>query len=138
MVYDITNRYTFDDIRDYWSEQIKEHCPPETIIIIAGNKAHLYEKEQVDENEAREFASLIIASLVLVSTKNIISVNELFFEIARKYSGCEDILVIDDKYETDFKPIKKKEVNEINKPKETIKIKIFGENNRPKKNGCFK
>ena len=138
MTYDITNRSTFEQIKEYYSELIKEYCSPEVIVIIAGNNPNLLDKEQVDENEVREFASSINASFALVSPKDLHSFNELFFEIVRKYTGCQHVEKLDDEYENDYEPIKKKEVNENNKSKKSIKIKKFEENKKQKKNGCHK
>ena len=138
MIYDITNKFTFDEIKENYSKIIKEHCSPETIVIIAANNSHLFYREEVYENDAREYASSINATFALVSTKDLHSVNELFFEIARKYTGCQHIEILNDEQENDYEPIKKEEVNENNNYEKTIKFKKFEENKKPKRNGCHK
>ena len=41
LVYDITRKDTYEEIKDYWLEQIKENTPPETILVFAANKSEL-------------------------------------------------------------------------------------------------
>ncbi len=43
MVYDITNRSTFDFIKDYWYESVKESGKEGIIFRITGNKNDLFE-----------------------------------------------------------------------------------------------
>ena len=59
LVYDITRYDTFKSIKEFWYEQVKENGQKNIVIGIAGNKCDLYEKEEVNENEAREFAASI-------------------------------------------------------------------------------
>ena len=62
LVYDITKRKTFDNLKSYWYEQLKENSWKNIMVgIIAGNKYDLYEEEEVQENEAREFAKSVDA-----------------------------------------------------------------------------
>ena len=49
LVYDITERHTFNEIKDYWYKIIKENSQGNIILGIAGNKSDLYENEKVSE-----------------------------------------------------------------------------------------
>ena len=49
LVYDITIKDSFNEIKDYWYEQIKENCPKSIILGLAGNKEDLFENENVTE-----------------------------------------------------------------------------------------
>ena len=89
MIYDITSKLTFDEIKENYSKIFKEHFSLDTIIIIAEKiLPHLFYREEVYEIDAREFASSINATFTLVSKKYLHSFNELFFENARKYTSC--------------------------------------------------
>ena len=61
MVYDITKRDTFDEIKNYWYNNIKNIIGKDTIIGIAGNKSDLYENEQVTKEEGQQYAQEIKA-----------------------------------------------------------------------------
>jgi Ras-related protein Rab-22 len=85
LVYDITRYDTFKSIKEFWYEQVKENGPKNIVIGIAGNKCDLYEKEDVNENEAREFAASIGAIFALTSAQNNSGINELFRDVGNKY-----------------------------------------------------
>ena len=56
LVYDITNRSSFDEIRDYFCEQIEENCKEDIKIILLGNKTDLEENREVSSEEGANFA----------------------------------------------------------------------------------
>ena len=85
LVYDITLRQSFDNVKEYWYEQIKENGVKNIVLGIAGNKCDLYEEEAVPENEAREFAASIGAIFGLTSAQNNTGINELFADVGNKY-----------------------------------------------------
>ena len=85
LVYDITLRQSFDNVKDYWYEQIKENGDKNIVLGIAGNKCDLYEEEAVPEAETREFASSIGAIFGLTSAQNNTGINELFADVGNKY-----------------------------------------------------
>ena len=95
LVYDITRKDSFEQLKSYWAEQIKE-CPENIIVVIAANKNDLIQKEEVDEEEARKFASDLGAIFVGTSAKQVESINSLFIEIAKKYTGSEQIEIKDE------------------------------------------
>ncbi len=85
LVYDITIKESFDSVKNYWYEDIKEHAEEDIVLAIAGNKADKYEKEEVSEHEAREFAEKIGAIFRLTSAQNNSGIDELFEDLAKKY-----------------------------------------------------
>jgi small GTP-binding protein len=95
LVYDITRKDSFEQLKSYWAEQIKE-CPENIIVVIAANKNDLIQKEEVDEEEARKFASDLGAIFVGTTATQVESINELFIEIAKKYTGSEKIEIKDE------------------------------------------
>ena len=86
LVYDITRKKSYEEVKNYWYEQIKENSSPNIILVIAGNKSDLIEKEEVDEDESREFAKSIGAKFINCSAKNVSGIEDIFIEIAKKYT----------------------------------------------------
>ena len=125
LVYDITNKISFEELKNYWLEQVLESSPKNIMLVIAANKSDLIEKEQVDEEEAREYAKTINASFISVSAKDSGSVGELFKEIAKKYSDSDVADIIEENDDAEFKKIRK----------ESIKVSIQP-NNRKKEKCC--
>ena len=92
LVYDITRKESFEEIQKYWYNQIKEYAP--TIV----NKwkliiyyfsfsnwiSDLFDKEQVPEANARNYASKIGAVFKLTSACNATGIEELFKSIGFK------------------------------------------------------
>ena len=56
LVYDITNRNSFDEIKGYFCEQIEEKCKKDIKIILLGNKTDLEENREVSSEEGANFA----------------------------------------------------------------------------------
>ena len=54
LVYDITSKTSFEGLQNYWIPQVKESSPENIILIIAANKMDLFEREQVDEADAKK------------------------------------------------------------------------------------
>jgi len=54
MVYDITNRKSFESIVEYWYDQVRQH--PHLTIYLLGNKTDLSDQRQVTYTEAQFFA----------------------------------------------------------------------------------
>ncbi|XP_014663519.1 PREDICTED: ras-related protein Rab-40B-like [Priapulus caudatus] len=54
LVYDITNKWSFDGI-DRWIKEIEEHAPGVPKILV-GNRLHLAYKRQISEDEAEAYA----------------------------------------------------------------------------------
>ena len=88
LVYDTTSKESFDNLKYYWYEKIKENIEgnEEDIVFgIAGNKSDLYDNEEVPEEEARNFAKSINAIFALTSAKDNDGIEELFRNIGNKY-----------------------------------------------------
>ena len=52
LVFDISNKHSFDEIKDYYVEAIKEKCKIGIPIILLGNKTDLEDERQVSQEEA--------------------------------------------------------------------------------------
>ena len=127
LVYDITNKYSFEEMQNYWVEQVLESSPKDIILCIIANKSDLLQLEKVDEGEARQFAQKINAMFAVTSAKNNEGVNDLFIEIAKKYTGADSAFAIEDKDEVD-EGIRKVRKESVKITKESQK--------KEKKKGC--
>ena len=85
MVYDITKRDTFEEIKNYWYNNIKNIIDKDTIIGLAGNKSDLYENEQVTKEEGQQYAQEIKAIFKETTATTFESINELINELVQKY-----------------------------------------------------
>jgi len=90
LVYDISRKDSFDELKNYWFEKIKENSSSDIILFLAANKSDLVEKEEVNEEEARNYAKQINADFCSISAKNSIGIDDLFIQIAKKYTGRSD------------------------------------------------
>ena len=85
LVYDIRRKDSFESIKNYWYEQLKESGEENMVIGIAGNKCDLFQEEEVSEEEVKKYANSIGAVFKLTSCKESIGIDELFQECGKKY-----------------------------------------------------
>ena len=130
MVYDVTRKDSFEEIKNYWSNQIKDNSPENIILAIAANKSDLIEQETVDEGEARNFAKELNAIFVTTSAKSSEGINSLFEEIAKKYSGATNITI---KEEEDVEDPQAQEQKNTN----NLKLDNQGKDNKKQKKKGF-
>ena len=85
IVYDITNKKSFEEIKNYWVNEVKNNSPEKIMIYIIGNKDDLYLEEQVDEEEARSYAKEINADFRTVSALRAKGIDDIFWDVGKKY-----------------------------------------------------
>ena len=112
LVFDITKKNTFEELRNYWIHQVKESAPEDIILAIAANKSDLIDKEEVDEKESRQFAEENNALYFTTSAKNSVGINELFMGIGKKFYKLEDDVKIEK--EVNVNSVDKEEKDDIN------------------------
>ena len=117
LVYDITRKESYEELKNYWYNQLRECSPSNIVIGIAANKCDLYDNEQVSEDEARKFADEIGAVFKLTSANTNTGIEDLF-----KTIGCK---VLDPNYSEDDESNQKK-----------MNIKIDNDKTKKKKKGC--
>jgi small GTP-binding protein len=83
-VYDITNKKTFEEIKNYWFPQTKDNCENNVIYALVGNKNDLYEKEEVNEIDAINYAKEINAVFTTASALSNVGINSLFETLGQK------------------------------------------------------
>ena len=85
LVFDITRKDTFEEIRDFWINQVKENSKEDIIISLVGNKEDNYEYEDIDNYSIEEFVKKINCIYQRVSAKSGFGIDNLFYDIGLKY-----------------------------------------------------
>ena len=134
LVYDITRKKSFDEIKNYWYKQLLECAPSDIVVGLAGNKADLFDREQVSEEEAKEFAKEIKAIFRPTSAMTASGIDELFSAVGKK--------ILDPDYDDEDvepepmpEPTPKKTV-EINTKGRGIKLGEGGKEEKKKEKCC--
>eukprot|EP00669_Euglena_mutabilis_P005032 TRINITY_DN16408_c0_g1_i1.p1 TRINITY_DN16408_c0_g1~~TRINITY_DN16408_c0_g1_i1.p1 ORF type:complete len:225 (-),score=38.13 TRINITY_DN16408_c0_g1_i1:208-882(-) len=86
VVYDTTSRPSFDST-EKWVDDVRRHCGPEVVIVLAGNKSDLTSKRTVtkDEGEAKALSTKCL--FVETSAKTGAGVQSLFTKMASALSA---------------------------------------------------
>ena len=129
LVYDITRKDSFEELQNYWAQQIKECSPPNIILAVAANKSDLIDKEVVKEEESRAFANEIGAIYVSTTATTVETINDLFIQIAKKYTGANDVKI---KEEEDGQP-----APQIEEKNDNVKLSQENSNNKREKKRGF-
>ena len=99
LMYDITNRKTFERI-NFWLKEIKEHNKIEDLFVcLVGNKLDLEDKREVSTEEGENYAKENNLQFFEVSAKSGIGVDELFNKVIK--GAMNKIFSINDKNEND-------------------------------------
>ena len=85
LVYDITNLNSFNNLKNIWYQDLKDYGEKYTILAVFGNKQDLDKDEEVNEQDARDFAEEINAFFMLTSAKNNARIDDLFETLAKEY-----------------------------------------------------
>ena len=81
LVYDITNKASFEGLKR-WHSELVEVAPKSIIIALAGNKEDLVLDESIDPNEVHEYAQSFGGFSKKISCKTKHGIEELFQEIS--------------------------------------------------------
>ena len=111
LVYDIRRKKSFEAIKDYWYEQLKEFGEENMVFGVAGNKCDLFQEEEVSEEEGKKFAKSIGAIFHLTSCKESIGIDELFEECGRKYLEVNNLITENTKEKSDKIVLNKNNAN---------------------------
>ena len=125
LVYDLTNKKSYEELKSYWVKQVKELSSKNIILVLVSNKSDLYEEEQVNEEEARNYAKEINAFFALTSAKDTSGINNLFLDIAKIYSGAESASTVEEKDQfEEYKRIRRESIK-ITKENQNKKKKLM-------------
>jgi small GTP-binding protein len=83
VVYDVTNADTFGRAKN-WVKELQRQANPNIVIALAGNKADLAAKRQVETEDAQAYAEEQGLLFMETSAKTAMNVNEIFMAIAKK------------------------------------------------------
>ena len=100
MVYDITNRHSFEEIKNYWYQTIIERVNGKFILGLAGNKSDLYESSQVPVEEGKDYAKKINAIFSETTALNLNSIQDLINSLVKEYNDKlikKNEIVVDNK-----------------------------------------
>ena len=84
LVYDISNRKSFEEIKNYYNQNIKEQCKKNIKIILLGNKTDLEDQRQVSSEEGASFAlenNYIFMETSCLKNTNVANAFETLIEI---------------------------------------------------------
>ena len=115
--YDVTKRKSFESIRDYWYNYVKENIAGDLpLMYLVGNKIDLIEQRVVSDEEGKSFANDLNMKYFGVSAKTGENVDILFDDIVNSLIKKYPIDKIDVK-----KREKKDNIKETKIPKKEIK-----------------
>ena len=58
-IYDINNKRSFEELKNYWYEEVKKNVDGNPILAVVANKMDLYKEQKVSNKEGMEFADKI-------------------------------------------------------------------------------
>ena len=89
LVYDITKKETFEDIKNIWYPDLQKYGEQYTVIALIGNKKDLYINGEVSTIEAQNYAKEIGAIFQLVSAKNGEGIDKIFEQLVIAFTEPE-------------------------------------------------
>ena len=89
LVYDVTLKRTFANLKEYWVGEIKANAPDDIILAIAANKSDDYINQEVNIQEAKDLAKSLNAIFVCTSAKLGNGIDDLFKMVAEKFIDPE-------------------------------------------------
>ena len=121
LVYDITNKASFESIKTIWYPELTEYGEKYKIIALIGTKLDKYLEEQVSEEQGKKFAEEINAVFKRTSALDGTGIADLFDQLVDKY----------------LREVKHQDIKEdTSKKEENIKIKKEVLIAKPKERKC--
>ncbi len=115
LVYDITNRKSYDDL-NFWFNEIYAKCEKSVVVTIVGNKCDMPNNEVTNE-EAIKFAQSHKSKHLLVSAKTGQNIGDAFEVLLRDINNSEVMVDINKKIKTSV-AVKKKTAGSKSKKKD--------------------
>ena len=78
LVYDITNKESFNKIKNYYVNKIKENCKSIVKVVLLGNKTDLNDKREVSDKDGHDLALKNNYIFMESSCKNNYNVSDAF------------------------------------------------------------
>ena len=130
LCYDITSKTSFDELKEYWYEQqTKLNADGDPIFAVVANKYDLFDQQQVNDEEGKEFARQIKGIFQPTSAKGNTGIDELFEKIGMKYfdpNYDSNTIESQEKKEYEQKKIEKKQqkYNEQQNKNQGVKLEL--------------
>ena len=139
LVYDITSKKTFEELKEFWYEQqTKLNVDGDPIFAVVANKNDLYENQQVKDEEGKEFAKSINGIFQSTSAKSDSGITNLFENIGYRYFDPNfDTNEIENKEKMEYE--KKKRENAEKKTQNQIQsrgVKLDTNKTKQRRRGC--
>ena len=85
MVFDITNRDSFENVVDLWTPKLESHCKDHTVVQLVGSKSDMKNDRKVSAIEAKQLSeSLGFIEYVEVSAKRWTNIDYCFNHIVQR------------------------------------------------------
>ena len=140
LVYDITSHKSFEALKEFWYEQqTKLNVDGDPIYAVVANKNDLYESQQVNEEEAKEFAKSINAIYQSTSAKSNSGIATLFDNIGHRFFDPNfNTKEIESKEKQEYEKKKNEKAQKKTQPQlQTRGVKLESNKTKPqKKGGC--
>ena len=138
LVYDITNIESFNQLKEYWYDQVRTNGDKDAIISIVANKNDLYNEQQVKNEEGEKFAAEIKGIFQSTSAKSDIGITTLFDNIGKKYFNPDyDCGAVEKKLQEEYQQKKSEEKQrKIEKEPKGVRISIKNSKKKKKKKFC--
>ena len=140
LVYDITSHKSFEALKEFWYEQqTKLNVDGDPIYAVVANKNDLYESQQVNEEEAKEFAKSINAIYQSTSAKSNSGIATLFDNIGHRFFDPNfNTNEIESKEKQEYEKKKNEKAQKKTQPQlQTRGVKLESNKTKPqKKGGC--
>ena len=135
LVYDIRSLHSFNEIKNYWANEIKSNSPKDIIIAICANKSDDYLEQEVPTQEGKNLAKELNAIFMCTSAKEGTGIEDLFNLIATKF--IEPSKDISESFMNKEEIIEQKKKKFLEEKIKNKKIKVETEKNKKnKKKGC--
>ena len=132
-VYDITDKNSFEEIKNYWYKETLDNITNKDVILaLIGNKTDLYENEQVSDEEGKKFAKQINAIFKTTSALSNIGINWLFENLGKKVLDPNYDYTVDEKIQ--MQSIQKNASNNNNNNNNNNNIKLNNSDNKKNNN----
>lgn len=89
LVFDITDSNSFQEVKNFWINEVKTNISGKYILGLAANKSDLVDKADVSEQEIKDFAQKEGLIFKFTSALNNTGINELFQDLGKKYLDPE-------------------------------------------------
>jgi len=89
LVYDITKKDSFNNLKSYWYNAVKDAGLEKIIFHVAGNKIDLFEDEAVDKEEVKSYCQSINADYSFISAQENSYIDEMFKKIGKQFINSD-------------------------------------------------